>query len=231
MTVQIINDMNYDNLMVIYSFRAFLCRYWPPVLLQCNDNETSSSEDPEQTLPSSAMLCTSGISFAVENLSNSLTMTGKQMKISLPDLQSELTAGGNCRALVGLNPSQRAAAISENKNSYKVCSKAWYNDLIIQYHFLAANWRQGSREHCFHKDWLNLYIPMFGSQSDSFNGWLRIYVKPLGAVIAQQLQNSFPHLWCAEHIPLPPIHWKCSLHSFNNPGGLVILLWIRTQIF
>lgn len=58
--------MNYDNLMVIYSCRALLCRYLPSVLPQHNDNETLSSEDPVQTHPSLAMLCTSGIWFAVE---------------------------------------------------------------------------------------------------------------------------------------------------------------------
>lgn len=50
-------------------------------------------------------------------------------------------------------------------------------------------------------------------------------------MIAQHLQNSFPHLWCAEHIPpLPHVHGKCSLHWLHNPGGLVIVLWIRSQI-
>lgn len=78
MTVQITNHMNYDNLMVIYSLGALLCRHWPPVLPQHSDNGALSSKDPDQAHPSSAMLCTSGIWSAVENLSNPLTMTGKQ---------------------------------------------------------------------------------------------------------------------------------------------------------
>lgn len=57
-------------------------------------------------------------------------------------------------------------------------------------------------------------------------------MKPLGAVIAQHLENSFPHPWCAEHIsPLSHVHGKCSFHWLNNLGGLVIVLWIRSRIF
>lgn len=52
-----------------------------------NDSEALSSEDPVQTDPSVLILCTSQICFAVENLSNSLTMTGqKMMETPLPVL-------------------------------------------------------------------------------------------------------------------------------------------------
>lgn len=181
MTVQIINDMNHNNLMVIYSLRAegvFSAdtgpQYCPSAMTMKHCHlRIQRSKDPNPSSFSNALhFQRYGLQWKIWAILWP-RQGNRTMKIPLPDLQSELTAGGNCRAL-GLNPSWRAAAISENKNSYKVCSKAWYNDLIIQYHFLAANWTQRSREHCLHKDWLNLYIPIFGSQPDPFNGWIRI---------------------------------------------------------
>lgn len=154
MSVWIINNhMNYDNLNKrIYSFRALICRYLPPVLPQTQWQWSTViwGASPNQsfiinTLHFRDLFCSGKFKQFSDWVGN------KMMKTPLLVLQSELTAGGNYRTVVGHNHSRRATGISQKIYSHKVCFKAWYNYLITQYHFLAGNWRQRSKDHCFHK--------------------------------------------------------------------------------